>query len=237
MRKRRVWFLLPVALAIILLGAYLPRLAAWVQDRSILGKASYSQVRTVELEIRSQMRILEKLSLMSRKEGLPVSFTSRTRQEAEELARTGLKPYAEAGLISAVPGKFNSCTAYLVQDPDAYGIVWELNVYSSGEDLLLILDDETGAILSIRSFSYRKMPEPSAQIPRLLDRLTELYFTGLGVENYQDYGVSEMSQSYVHYEGYDETIEVRPFLLGERPEEAVHLEFVMTQWVFYLRFP
>ena len=196
--RKKTPLLLLTALVLIL-GALMPGLTAWLHERSY--QPDYAAMNSVELKLRGQQASLkERLSVISNSNNtLEVSETTATRSAGEvlELAEELLQPYVNAGLIPVpdldVGKQAYSCKPYLTVfegEPVASVIAWQVLILFDEEEPALVLgiDDETGALVVLDFQSSKLEFTPSYFVPdETMQTLSELYLSGLGEEFSQEY--------------------------------------------------
>lgn len=195
--NKKTLLLLLTAL-VLLLGALMPGLTAWLHERSY--QPDYAAMNSVELHLRGEASLKERLSVISNSNNtLEVSETTATRSSGEvlALAKELLVPYVDAGLIPVpdldVEKQAYSCKPYLTVfegEPVASVIAWQVLILFDEEEPALVLgiDDETGALVVLDFQSSKLEFTPSYFVPdETMQTLTELYLSGLGPEFSQEY--------------------------------------------------
>lgn len=151
-------FLLLVA-ALIVAGAFLPRITAAITDNSTNGKAETAPMQSVELALgessHEPLDMLRKLALADHMSTVPISAdqAALTEEEVYSAVEKHMQDYAASGIFEMFTPTYTSVETLLAIDPygtDNYGIIWTVNLVSGDgpyRSLFLHIDDETGKIL------------------------------------------------------------------------------------------
>lgn len=178
--------------ALVVLCAFLPRLAAAFQDLGT-DKVLYADMEPLSLQIR-ELTPLEKLGCFTdcTTVFLPDNSASTKREELPNVIASEMALYQDVGLVSMefdfsdteqwyMEAELAMC--YNSYAPEKNALFWFIQLSSSfyGEtNLQLVLDDSTGAILLIDFETM--MPSYSANIPYdVLMRFYLTYFERLGI--------------------------------------------------------
>lgn len=159
-----------LAVAVLVVGGFLPTLTAHVQDARSQGIPVYENVDVIELKLGEREQesaekaigFLGKLSLLQDGEALEVggNDVSMTYEGAEDAFRKGLQVYQEAAMLPQdLSGMVFSGTPllyYSAMNPEFNHVFWEVHfegeVDSGGCGMMAIMDDETGEILTINVY-------------------------------------------------------------------------------------
>lgn len=203
MGKMRKSLILVLTLLCISLMAFLPRFTGWLQDRRTENKVHYEESAQVRLEIQQDMSLLGKLSLLGRMEGgleVPEAMAELTAEEAEQAAVAALQPYLEAGLIPEFALWHIEARPMLILTPekvDLGGLLWTVFILGDEEGVMnmsLDIDDATGTLLRL-NFSYEYWEQ--TDLSGAFSRLGEVYFSGLGVEDYERFATDDLEALYI----------------------------------------
>lgn len=238
MSKMRKSLILALTLLCICLMAFLPRLTGWFQDLRSENAVRYEQSAQVRLEIQQDMPLLGKLSLLGRMEGVlevPEAMAKMTVEEAEQAAVDALQPYMEAGLIPEFEVWYVEARPHLIQTgetADLTGLIWAATVLADDEGVLnvsLDIDDATRKLLRLR-FSYEYWAP--TDLPGSLSRLGEVYFAGLGMEDYEQFATDDLEALYIG----DDTVG-RRYRIGDVVYGEVNLDLYVHRYGFYVATP
>ena len=190
MGKLKIPALTLLTLALLILGAFLPDIAAAGQDRGITDHSGFSDMESIKLELSdpaSVEALLQKLALV-RSGGFYVLSPSKTRigqSGIEKVVKDGLALYHQAELIPEHwQGYEFSAAPHLVyneMDKDTYAVLWVITIHwhEEGGNLSLFVDDETGRILYLH-FDSPTVLEAYTQ-RGYLDTLSSVYFASTGL--------------------------------------------------------
>ena len=181
-----------LCVALLVLCAFLPRLAAAFQDYGT-DKVLYADMEPLSLEIR-EMTLLEKLGCFTDSSVVyPPEYNATTkREDLPEVIAAEMYLYQDVGLVNVdfdftdmekwyMEAELAMC--YNIYAPEKNALFWLIQMSSSyyGESCLqLVLDDSTGAILLI---DFETMT-PSYSDNSLYDALMRfyiVYFDRLGI--------------------------------------------------------
>ena len=216
--------LLLLAAALLLLGAFLPRLTGGIQDTAAIGKTDYAQLNQIQLETDgpspseapdNRLSTAAKLSILKGFAGsleLPDSMAAMTHKELLAIAKSWATRYYDAGLLPGSP-VFDStdmqAQAYLVyrDNERAFSnIFWRLELVCCGGSLEFIIDDETGTVCTILFSDQAAEPDAEGYLYDMdasMGALCQLYLEGLGEEfsKYNPGTIAKNSQRVMSYEG------------------------------------
>lgn len=239
MRRLKTLLILLFSLVLLAALAALPRAVAAVQDLRAIGKSHTGQVAPVQLEIREDSSAMAALALMGRMNGVievPDEVASMTREEVKEAALTQLQPYMDAGLIDLYDVFHTEIRCLLGQassNSELNSIFWTVTVIRDDEGLLVIdtaIDDKTGRLLRINvtdNFApYVNDPEA------ILMPYADIYFTGLGIDDYGDFATDDLAEQYVG----DNAFGIR-YRFGDALYGEVNVDLYTYSYGFYTEFP
>lgn len=249
MRKLKNALILLLALGVIVLMARLPMIAGNYIDRSASNQIQYLDSNALYLEI-TEPSLWAKLAVLSQADTVTqVSPDDAAMQisEVEACAASAIVPYQEAGLI---PYEFDlshcsiDCQPYFeysAYHPTLTNIIWEVLIspYAFSEDLLyLIIDDQTGAILSINAQFPSGFLYDSGSPEMLLDLFPQIYFHELG----QQFDSIDLESALMQNEEvalpYEEDLESYvTYSWGDIEYGEITIRFHVTPMGFYTVFP
>lgn len=239
MGKPKTFLILLLSLVLLAALAMLPNAVAAVQDSGTLGQTQVSQLQPVQLEIRDDPPAMARLAMMN---GLgsvievPDQVATMTREEAKEAALTQLQPYMDAGLIDLYDIFHTEIRCMLGQassNSELNSIFWTVTVIRDDEGLLVIdtaIDDETGSLLwiSVTDNYAPYINDPEA----ILMPFAEIYFTGLGIDDYGYYVTDDLAEQYIGDDAYGIRYRFGDMIYGE-----VNVDLYVYPYGFYTEFP
>lgn len=178
--------------ALLVAGAYLPKLTGSLTDAAAL-QAGYSDIQSVELELRerTELTMLEKVYLARNSESINVTEndTVMTMEEAIAAAENALVPYFSAGLLPQWGGEYSSEARPILSMDLASGLYsyfWVVYLFIeempySHSQLNLVIDDQTGKILDIYCWSSDQV-FPEEECCANLSVFMEIYLNELALE-------------------------------------------------------
>lgn len=202
MRKLRTLLILLLAIFLIAAGAYLPRIAAAVQDGQTLGHTATEPMQSLVLELGGEAQapgyMMRKLALEQNMMTIPISAgeASMTQEDVFAAAEKGMEGYIEAGMFEWFEYNFRSAEPYLGIDADDksnFTVFWSVTLDYQGDPyqyLFLHIDDETGKILYINYVTYAddqfKYYYPDNQ-QLMMEDFVSTYFSQLDLTDLADY--------------------------------------------------
>lgn len=194
MRKILYSLALLLAAAVLCAGAFLPKIAAVIQDKTVIGKVAYESIQSVQLQIDQEqiaLSLMERLALAQINKTVPVSDADArmTEETLNQTVQTSLKPYIEKGMIPSWDFTFEwkPVLAYDPDDPRRYCIFGEGFATNNEEPFLFLdlrIDDETGRVLVLHFNTDEQLFE-SHQLQNRLDFFCKTYFQELGLDEQQ----------------------------------------------------
>lgn len=237
MRKLRTVLVLLLAAALLAALAAMPKIVAAVQDGSIMGRAQFEQVRSVQLEIRQNIPSLGKLALMGKMDGvieIPEESASLSAEEAQKLAYSVLDSYIAKGLMEPFEHWTYEARPLLASgDPELSGIFWDVVIVGDPEVFYCVqvaIDDETGKLLRI-NFTSNYLIQESEQEEFLYD-FADLYFNGLDISEYGQFATDDLEEEYVG----DNGVAVR-YCFGDLVYGEINVDLHVYNYGFYTEFP
>lgn len=238
MRKFKAAVTVLLTLALLIAGAYIPKLVARFLDWQATGKGSLDPIASVELNIHQELSSIGKLAMMNRIDSLLPIRESKARMTTEEVMDAvyeGLTPYMDAQLATYYENRVEM-RPYLVQVPDTpelQRVIWQVTVSGDDSDFTffdLIIDDETGNILRINYTAE------NPQIPygrdETLNLFMEIFFSSLGIDNFGEYLVEDLEYAYTG----DNATAVR-FRFEDEQYGGVNVDMFVHENGFYIEFP
>lgn len=224
MYKLRQICLLLLSLGVLLLGAGLPTLAARLQDARAENVVSYQNISSLELDLHDpkKLGLIEKCSLCVHGKEVMIAEedAKHTRNEIQEIVRNSLEKYRDAGLIAGNLDTFS----YDIDLMEVYSgilvgesaIFWGVRMTDDSDDhwqeIVLLLDDDQGAILNISYYENQALLPWDEEGQRLLmDAFFDIYtasydsqlFTGGNVLIEENYDYGHLPQQEVCYKWGD----------------------------------
>lgn len=244
MRKLKIPVLVLITIALLIVGASLPAIAAAVQDQTIVNHSGFGEMESLELDFSDPevAPLLQKLALIRDGNFYTVSpsKTNIGQSGIEQEVKDGLAPYYEAELIpynwkdyefSAVPHLVYSAT----NEAD-YGIFWvvTLLVGENKDTVDMYIDDETGLILYIHYHSSSALDLYTAW--GYLEAFTNAYLTSTGLAEVisvpEDFGVNEVYYSDAGLRASGDKYLLYSLLTQDYG--AIELQFWLYEQGFYL---
>lgn len=236
MSKVKYILVMTLAAAIVITGAFLPRLVSAAGDDVTLGHAGFDRIQSVEFELHRDIPSIGKLVMMTNLNSaveISASKASMTEQQVREACRADLRPYIDAGLMADYREWQITTQAYLVQTGAVNGILWGVSILNDSEALYAIhavIDDETGNLL--RVYVDDQQFRGSELRTEYLYTLAELFFTGLGMSDY-DYPAFKTNDLDDVQEGSNA---VR-YRFGDAVYGEVNVDLWVSEYGFYVDFP
>ena len=238
MRKFKVAVVVLLTVTVLITGAYIPKLVARFLDWQTTGKESLNPMASVELNIYQELSSTGKLAMMSRIDSLlPISESKArmTSNEVMEAAYEGITPYIDTQL-AIFSEKSVQMRPYLVQVldmPELQRVIWHITISGDEANFTLfdlVIDDETGHFLNI-SYSSEKPLDTIVGVDAL-NIFVDIFFSGLGVEDYWKFVVSDFENAYVG----DNANEVR-FRFVDTQYGEINVALNVYDCGFYVEFP
>lgn len=228
MKKLKMIVTLVLTFGLVLLCATLPKHAAMFMDRQAGTAPVYNDICPVDLELKGskeELPIFAKLSLCGKgKTAYIESFhATRTEDQIVNCVNLFLGACQKGGFYKKFKPSTEVVTAKLLYDPNDVSnsiIVWTYYAFKTNpnEELHIMIDDETGKILSVSyhpygSYSMNGIWERNREI---LDAFTDVYFAHLGLtesaeiaeaspEILYEYLETDMGVTYANYTLSDPT--------------------------------
>ncbi|MCD8330065.1 MAG: hypothetical protein LUC27_05160 [Lachnospiraceae bacterium] len=141
--------------AALLAGYLLPEAVSAAQDRRLNGSAEEAAVQTVQLEMGSDLTLVEKLQVLAAETYSELSLTSAQQMEYEEATvrlKTELERlFEEDDLLFAGDFSETEHRVRLLVSGEEYVLLWEFTLENEDGDRLQVqLDDDSGRILSLQ---------------------------------------------------------------------------------------
>lgn len=229
------------SVALLILIAYLPKMAAAMQDKEILTQPQYESMQSVQLEIRENLSALGKLALvrnMSSGNNIEISKEEALMsvEEVNAAVDKALAPYISAGLIQPFEESYREWRPLWMWDDENLeinGIVWE--GYIVGEQdgyhvVNVLIDDETGNLLFIQYNSNYAL-EYSMQ-EEFLSKFCEIYFGSLEITDFANFETRDLVGQYIG----DDAHGIR-YRFGDLEYGEINIDFYIYLNGFYVEFP
>ena len=240
MNKLKEFTALMLTLALIAAGAYLPKAVSLFLDRSDTGNASFAPISSLRFEISKNIPSIGKLAILSRLDSsfeLRESKAQMTQQEVLDAIHTGVQPYIDAQLMvySEADVEMRPTLVQAQDDQALQSVVWLVAISGDPADsslLQMVIDDETGNILMISSACENVNIEASLAGPEALAVLADIYFTGLGIDDYARSEVRDLEYAYTQ----DNTSAVR-YCFYDSTYGEVNVDLYVHEYGFDIEFP
>lgn len=185
MRKLKNSMVLLLCLGLLVLGAAIPYLAAWITDSMEADSPVFAQMESIQLNLeaeRQELTMPEKLGLMLVGDSLPVTEDETRLMESDlhAIVFELMAPFQAQGLLPEPDNDYldaSSVLLYDMEDPTSYVVVWYVLLSFdsiSGDTLTLTIDDETGLLLSADYIHYEEYV-PAKRLSTLLDEMCWYY--------------------------------------------------------------
>ena len=242
MNKLRSILGIVLTAAVIAACACFPQIVSRVLDQNRLGQPEYLPMDPIRLEIRQELTSLGKLAVLSRADmniEISESKTAMTREQALEAAHRGLAPYTDTMLLSWIEETVElKPNLFQVQNtPELQTVVWLVSATNDPPDapnqfteLEAAIDDETGKILAL-SFTSEETRDLNADSDALAV-FAEIFFSGLGIEDYGQYLVPDLESAYV-----GETGDAVRYQFTDSDLGSVTVDLYVHAHGFYVEFP
>lgn len=190
------------AVCVVVLGAMLPKVVAWRQDRQSEGQVQFSSVEGVELEFtQNDITRSEALAILARSRDvvpIPPELANLKSEKVESTAFAAVEKFREAGILLCDPEE----DMYLNTQPMLfYGlegqsvIYWVVNFGDpDGQySFSLTIDDRTGTVCSVEYMDGSSEYEID-RMEAVLGGFCRVYLTGLGDE-FAQWSVEELTKN------------------------------------------
>lgn len=227
-----------LCICFILLFAFLPRITAFLLDPNSGQNISYTALTTVQLRIREEDSVLGKLALFRDLDStieISKELTKLSPEQVEQIALDGVIPYIQKGLMNEfVPWsmEMRPILVHASQGSGLSGLIWSVAITGDPNghiSLSMDIDDATGRILRIQlidSFWSRIDQE------QCLAQFASIYFTSLGIMNYEEYRTDDLSTEYVG----DDVCAVR-YRFNDMDHGQINVDLYINTYGFYLEIP
>ena len=195
MNKLKILIAVVLSLALILTGAYLPKLIASALDNKLSQTPSYSDMQSIQLDVGKEQRlaVLDKLALLGIVETantVPAQMNMDENQ-VKDAVYAFMQQCETAGILQLFDSYTTSIHPKLLYDltnPANYIFVWTVSMFYEGDSchqyFLCDVDDQTGQILCVSYDIYNKPYEMDGVWERnraVVDAITDLYFDQFGL--------------------------------------------------------
>ena len=235
MRKLKTALIFLVTLALLAVGAAMPKLLAMVNDRNHLNQPGTQQMQSIALDLSGENRVLStvgKIDLLRSGKIIAVTENEASMTEAAVNATAGaaMEAYINAGIFQWFDVTAWNASPMLCIDPDApdhYGIFWSVTILNENEpyqSLMMDIDDETGKIFSIRydcygTYSLDGVWERNTAV---MDAFTHVYLNQLGLLD------QENTEPNMEYGELDGEVLCGRFFLTDDDHGEIAIEFYVT---------
>ena len=159
---KTIKYALPVlgCAVIICLGIFLPAIVSIIKDRSTVNNIQMIEAQEINIDVKSDITLFDKMVLL----GNPAEYlsleTGRYIDSRESACARGIEEAGKLdreGLLKINYGTCNvECSGvnFLMdpEDPSRSIITWDILIIGDNADLSIVLDDETGKIISLNYF-------------------------------------------------------------------------------------
>lgn len=238
MRKGKNVLMLLLAAVIIAVCALLPGLVSAVHDGTTIGKNHFETVPNIRLEIRGEaketpLKMLSRMSLMDGGLEIPEKMASMDREEAEARAMEILQSYIGTGLVPSFEPEVyesRSILATVNEDPSLNGIYWMITLIDENTEFDLAIDDQSGSALAVSFAGGQALSEGKRDL--YISVFPNLYFTGLGLDDYVYYVTADLKDMYV-----GENNRAARYRFKDDDHGEVTVDFYVNEYGFYNEFP
>lgn len=238
MGKLKGFFAVVLALALIIAGAYFPKAVSLFLDWTNTGNVSSNPIESIRFELDKDIPSIGKLAILSRLGSsieLSESKASMTKEEVMAVVYEGIQPYIDSNMMSYSEQEVHLYPS-LIQaqdDQDLQSIVWFVDITGGPVNytfLQLIVDDETGKILML-SYTHEDF-EGNIVGAEAIAVFADIYFTGLGLNDYAQAAVSDLEYAYV-----GENANAIRYRFGDAIYGEVNVDLYVHEHGFYVEFP
>lgn len=211
MKRIKLPALLLLTLALLALGAVLPRIAAFLQDAARQNRSGRSEMQALELDLAEERNLLSymgKLSALGRGEAISISdgAVAMTETQAYAAAEKAMAAYEDAGIFQWFDVSYASAQPYIsisLENTSHTAVYWTVSYMHKkdpNQNLEVDIDDETGQVLRVtyHEYSSYSMEGVWERNKDILERFAEIYFSQLGLAEQADQ--AEASGGYAYYE-------------------------------------
>ena len=199
MKKLKIFLAVVAALGMVLLCANLPRLTATFIDAQAGNSPVYNDIHSVELELKEEkdmLPIFGKLSLCATGETAYIEefHAQKTEKEIKDYVYTFMDACQRAGFYQNFTPSTEVVRTWLlydVGDPSNAIVIWTYFAFLGDpcQELEIMIDDETGKILSL-AYEIYNVPYSTDGIwernRKIVEPLADLYFEHLGLSEYAE---------------------------------------------------
>lgn len=192
MRKLKTGLVLVLALCLLILGACLPAIVALIQDSNTQNRTGSSDIAPISLNLigsEPTLTMVEKMRLI--RDGNTFSITEEDTQISAAEALAYVDQYVEEYVAAELFPWFKSTHYEVVptlsidrENPEKYGIFWVVYIADeekSSQSLIIILDDETGTLLSISYDNYDSNYADRTALSYRMETLIDIYLRQSGL--------------------------------------------------------
>ncbi len=191
MRKSSLVISVFLALAVIVTGAFLPRLTTTVMDRSTLHIPATAPMTSVELTLKdaASLSILQKMKLYGSMSSIPISSAeaSMSAEQVHEAVRQQMKLFELGDVFQWFDADYSSAETYLAMNPNdtsQFSIFWTVS-YSTNQkpyySYIAHVDDATGKLFLINYTApeFSKLWRSDESKWAAFETLSSVYFSQL----------------------------------------------------------
>lgn len=241
MIKLKNALVLLLVFVLVAVGAVLPTVAARVQDQITAGPVRYADIDSLELILEERGPVLdmvEKLYLMLNGKGVEVTdqMTQMSEKSMIEALCAGLQPYVDMGFLrqelSYDTIEWDASMVYGETDPQTYNFYWYVHIpldpYEE-ENLVVVLDDETGSILAM---DYVGVVD-AYYVYETVYAIADIYFNNLGIPS-SDFMQVDPAESVYAFEEMEYPPAIMRFQVTNVQDRDVQIEICVQANGFYI---
>lgn len=182
--------------ALILTGSFfLPSFISRLRDRQTIGELAISGVSSISYETEAELGILERLQLINSAGTIPLNKGKNI--ESESAYQYALSELAQFNNNNIMAFDFDACrlvrysVAFYVDasEPSKNLVAWSIDIQDKLHNITVVVDDETGKLLSIYYYLADWYMEKKIATSQLYDEVTiDVNLMTSSIANY--YGLS-----------------------------------------------
>lgn len=227
---------------LLVLGAVLPVLVTALQDHTTQNRTGYADSTAVVLEFSAEHHLstVEKLILLNQSNSYTISEneTKMTAEQALSCVQGHIAQYTDAELLPSLDySQCQSIPAICIDDAtQAHCIIWAVYIENNDTDLLtVIVDDETGVILSVDYQAFeQRFDLTSERYHHKIETFMEIFLSQLELS--EDSFITDVAPNYEEPESETDHIS-RYFSLVDPAGREIVVVFQVTAYgSFYTYF-
>lgn len=226
-----------LTVTVLIAGAYIPRLVAYIYDWRNDGMPELNPMASFKIDSHKELSSFEKLFMLSKmdlKIEIDENMASLTREKVMEAVHNGLNPYIETQLIT-YSEKDVQIRPFLLQVqnmPEIQGVVWSVKISGTDSCIDLAVDDLTGKILQI-NYTAENFQQLFGNFKAEASNVfADIFFSNLDIENYWNFRAEDSKFAFIG----ENTNAVR-FLIGNQQYGEINIDLYVHNYGFYIEFP